>query len=236
MPRYSYDLHLHSCLSPCAEPEMTPPNIVNMAALKGLNLIALTDHNSARNVAATVRAAAGLPLTVIPGMELCTAEEIHIVCLFPTVAAAEAAGREAERCLPPIDNRPDIFGDQEVRDEQEQLTGTVDRLLINATSLSIDDLPEFMARYGGVCYPAHIDKSSNSILATFGCLPPEPDFAAVEVAHPDRFSVKEHWLQDRVVITSSDAHRLEDISEPEHFLELERCDFASLAAVLRRNG
>ena len=93
---FSYDLHIHSCLSPCGDDDMTPPNIANMAALLGLDLIAVTDHNSCRNAGAVMEAARmlGLPLRVLPGMEVTTAEEVHVVCLFPTLAAAEAAGAE----------------------------------------------------------------------------------------------------------------------------------------------
>ena len=92
MRKYAYDLHIHSCLSPCGDSMMTPANIVNMAHLKGLDIIAITDHNSTRNAGAAIKAATGLPLTVIPGIEVTTAEEIHVVCLFPDLDSAEKAG------------------------------------------------------------------------------------------------------------------------------------------------
>ena len=111
---FSYDLHIHSCLSPCGDDDMTPPNIANMAALLGLDLIAVTDHNSCRNAGAVMEAARmlGLPLRVLPGMEVTTAEEVHVVCLFPELAAAQAAGEEVEAALLPVKNKPDIFGRQ----------------------------------------------------------------------------------------------------------------------------
>lgn len=231
MPEYFYDLHVHSCLSPCGEDEMTPPNIANMAFLKGLNIIAITDHNSCRNVRAVTEAARELPLVVIPGMELCTAEEIHMVCLFPTVEAAEAAGEAAEAALPNISNNTAIFGVQEIRDSSENLLGQVDKLLINATSISIDDAAAFAGRYGGFCFPAHIDKTANSVFAAFGCLPEYLGFQTVEVARPEVFFATPQGEDIRKrcrIVTDSDAHKLEDISEAERTIVLESCDFFGL--------
>ncbi len=235
MPNFAYDLHLHSCLSPCGDELMTPPNIVNMAALKGLSLIAITDHNSTRNVRAAMQAAAQLPLTVIPGLELCTSEEIHVVCLFPNADSAEAAGAYVEARLPPVANRPDIFGRQLILDARENILGEIEPLLINATSISVDDAPAFAAEFGGFCFPAHIDKDSNSILATFGMLPEHIPFGAIEVHRPKTFFANpaNADLQNRYrIVTSSDAHYLQDIAEAEHFLELQSPDFISLKSFL----
>lgn len=233
MPKYSYDLHIHSCLSPCGDEEMTPPNIVNMCLLKGLDIIAVTDHNSARNVRAIVQAAKNLPLCVIGGIELCTSEEIHVVCLFPNVDAAESAGLAAEAALPNIQNRPEIFGKQLVMDAKECPCGELEKLLINATSISVDDTLYFAKQYGGICYPAHIDKPSYSILSNLGYLPDHLTFPCVEVAHPDSFVSTQHGLQMKEKfewITSSDAHRLEDISERTHFLDLASCSCQEILA------
>ena len=223
MAPIAYDLHLHTCLSPCGDALMTPPNLVRMAALKELDLIAVTDHNSARNVRAAVRAARDLPLAVVPGME-----EIHMVCLFPDCDAAEAAGAQIESLLPPVDNRPDIFGSQLILDEEERLLGEFPRLLINATSLSVDRVPEFAARYGGICFPAHIDRPSNSILAAFGTLPEAPHFPILEVHDPERFfsdPAHEVYRREHRILTNSDAHYLQDIAERERFLALEDFPF-----------
>ena len=119
---FSYDLHIHTCLSPCGDDQMTPPNIANMATLLGLDLIAITDHNTTRNAAAVMEAAKlfHLPLTVIPGIEVTTAEEIHVVCLFPTLPDAQAAGEETEASLLPVENNPEIFGQQLIMGPQEE--------------------------------------------------------------------------------------------------------------------
>ena len=232
MPRYAYDLHIHSCLSPCGDELMTPPNIVNMAAIKGLDIIAVTDHNSAKNVRAVMKAAENLPLTVIPGMEITTAEEIHVIALFPDADSAEKAGEELERHLPKVKNRPEFFGEQLIMDENEAITGEFPYLLSNATDLSVDVIQQFVTRFGGICFPAHIDRSSNSMISVFGYIPEKPFFNVLEVHNPERFFKEEtnrQLLDDRIIITSSDAHQLSDISERDHFLKLEDITFRSVA-------
>ncbi|MDR2932189.1 MAG: PHP domain-containing protein, partial [Oscillospiraceae bacterium] len=103
-----YDFHLHSCLSPCGDNDMTPCNIVNMAKLLELDIIALTDHNTTGNCRAAMAAGAKIGLVVVPGMELCTAEEIHAVCLFPDIDSAERFDAMVRPGIPPIKNKPDI--------------------------------------------------------------------------------------------------------------------------------
>jgi PHP family Zn ribbon phosphoesterase len=235
MPQYAYDLHIHTCLSPCGDTLMTAPNIVNMAYLKGLDIIAITDHNTAKNAAAVVRAARGVPLTVIPGVEVTTAEEIHVVCIFPDVEGAEAAGEAVYKRLPPIENRPEYFGEQILMDENESDLGTLPLLLSNATDISIDELPDMMREFGGFCWPAHIDRPSNSILSVFGVLPDKPAFPALEVYDPHRFFADGSnaiYRMNHRILTSSDAHRLVDIAERERFLELEEPSFRALKAAL----
>lgn len=236
MPRYAYDLHIHTCLSPCGDNEMTPPNIANMAYVKGLDLIAVTDHNSAKNARAVMNAARDLPLTVIPGVELTTAEEIHVVCLLPDADSAEAFDRELETHMPQIPNQPDYFGDQLLMDENENVTGTFPWLLPNALDLSIDAVPALCEKFGGVCFPAHIDRPANGILAVFGLLPDTPVFPTLEVHDPEKFfadPANEAYRAEHRVLTSSDAHRLGDMAEAVHFLELPENSFAALRAAIR---
>ena len=236
MPRYAYDLHIHTCLSPCGDNEMTPPNIANMAYVKGLDLIAVTDHNSAKNARAVMNAARDLPLTVIPGAELTTAEEIHVVCLLPDADSAEAFDRELETHMPQIPNQPDYFGDQLLMDENENVTGTFPWLLPNALDLSIDAVPALCEKFGGVCFPAHIDRPANGILAVFGLLPDTPVFPTLEVHDPEKFfadPANGAYRAEHRVLTSSDAHRLGDMAEAAHFLELPENSFAALRAAIR---
>lgn len=237
MPKYAYDLHIHSCLSPCGDALMTPPNIANMAYIKGLDIIAITDHNSARNVRAVSAAASSLPLTVIPGIEVTTAEEIHVVCLFPDCDSAEKAGLELEAHLPPVQNRPEYFGEQLIMDENETVKESFPFLLSNALDLSIDTLPAFVEGFGGFCYPAHIDRASNSILSVFGTLPDKPRFSSLEVSRPRKFfeaAENDGYRKGHTVVTSSDAHSLADISEREHLIELEKPTFEFLRKALSK--
>jgi len=235
LPLYAYDLHIHTCLSPCGDTLMTPPNIVNMAYIKGLDIIAVTDHNSARNVRAVINAATALPLTVIPGIELTTAEEIHVVCLFPNADSAEKAGLELENHLPPVRNRPEYFGEQVIMDENEEIVGTFPLLLSNALDISIDNLPKLIEGFGGFCYPAHIDRPSNSIISVFGALPDKPKFTTLEVHKPKRFFENAEnavYKGKYTIITSSDAHNLPDISECEYRIELKEPTFDCLHKAL----
>ena len=163
-----YDLHLHSCLSPCGSDDMTPNNLVNMAALLGFQLIAVTDHNACANTEAAVRAGCAAGITVVPGMELCTSEEAHIVCLFPTPAAALAFEREVARRSPPVRNRPEIFGRQLVLDADDALLREEDRYLLAAADLGAAEAAERVRALGGACFPAHIDREGYSLLASLG--------------------------------------------------------------------
>ena len=217
-----YDLHIHTCLSPCADDDMTPPNLVNMAVLAGLEVIAVTNHNSTRNAGAVMEAARGTPLVVVPGMEVSTAEEIHVICLFPGLEAAREAGREIESLLPPVPNRPNIFGSQLVMDAGERVLEEAPTLLLNAAALSIDRMPDWAASYGGICYPAHIDRPSGGILAVLGGLPEVPVFRRLEVARPREFFADPAHAplrESHEIIVSSDAHRLRDIADARRRLE-----------------
>lgn len=214
----NYDLHIHSCLSPCGDDMMTPPNIANMASLLGMDLIAVTDHNSCRNAGAVMAAAKNfdLPLTVLAGMEVTTAEEVHVVCLFPDLSAALSAGEEVEASLLTVKNKPEIFGHQLIMGPGEEILGEYEPLLINATGLSIDDMPGFAKKYGGIAIPAHIDRSSNSVFANLGYFPDYLEFPLVEVWRPELFfqdGQHQELRTGRTVLKDSDAHRLEDMKE-----------------------
>lgn len=172
---------------------------------------------------------------VIPGMELTTAEEIHVVCLFPDADSAEKAGLELEKHLPPVQNRPEFFGEQVIMDENEEITGTFPFLLSNALDISIDNLPNIISGFGGFCYPAHIDKQSNSIISVFGALPDKPKFSSLEVHNPTQFfenAENAFYREAYTIITSSDAHNLHDISARENTLELDAPSFDALRKAL----
>ncbi len=222
MSRYSYDLHIHSCLSPCGDEDMTPNNIVNMARLLGLQVIAVTDHNSIGNAAAVMRVAGSDGPLVLPGMELETAEEVHVVCLFPDLDSAEGFERELAPHFIGIPNRPEVFGEQVLMDERDQVTGRVDRLLATATSLPIDRLPELAVAFGGAAFPAHVDRPSFSVLSNLGFLSPDMGFRSIELSRnaPEDYIGRNPSLSPYRVLRNSDAHYLQHIFDPVNFMEL----------------
>ena len=229
MSRYYYDLHIHSCLSPCADNDMTPCNIAGMAAINGLGIVALTDHNSTKNCRAFFAAAKRHGIVPIAGMELTTAEDVHIVCLFPSLEAAEKFDDEYRSFRILYKNRKDIFGDQLILDEEDNVIGEEEHLLLNASTLSIENAERLAKKYGAAVFPAHIDRDENGIIAALGCVPETPHFHAVEFR--DRESIGEYsekyGLSDKLILTESDAHYLWDISEAENYIELEDEPYSS---------
>ena len=167
--KFYYDLHIHSILSPCGDDDNTPNNIAGMANLCGLNIIALTDHNSAKNCPAFFEAARKYGIIPVAGMELTTSEDIHVVCLFEQLEDALAFDKYVEENRLKIKNRPEIFGRQIIMDGMDEQTGEVDDLLINASNISADNVCEIVCKFGGVCYPAHIDRDANGIIAILYC-------------------------------------------------------------------
>lgn len=235
MNKYAYDLHIHSCLSSCSDINMTPKRIVNEASKKGLDIIAITDYNCARNIGAVMQAAEGLPLTVIPGIEVTTSEEIHVVCLFPDLESAENAGHYLERYLPHVANNTEYFGKQLVIGKDGIATESFPHLLLNALDISIDKLPQFVESNGGICYPAHIDRSANSILSILGCMPKTSGFSSVEVLDTDQFfskTINKQLCENYITISSSNAHRLDDIAKNKHFIGLDEPSFGALKRAL----
>ena len=218
----TYDLHMHSCLSPCGDNDMTVNNIVNMAALKGLNVIALTDHNSSKNCPALMKVAREAGIRAIPGMEINTSEEIHAVCLFPTLEKAMAFDDYVFSTLPPVKNRPEIYGDQILVNENDEPQITVDTLLITASGVSLEELPDLVKAYDGLWWPAHIDRSSNSLIAILGSIPEDIDYPCFEIYHTglyDELVKKNPLLAGRPWLHNSDAHYLWDIAEPDRQLD-----------------
>jgi hypothetical protein len=222
------DLHIHSCLSPCGDDDMTPSDLVGMAKLCGLDLIALTDHNSAKNTPAAAMAACEYGIGFIPGLEVSTEEDIHCVCLFPSVEAALAFDRWLDPLRPGVRNRPDIFGHQHVVSPDGTVSEEPD-LLILALSLSILDLPDAVARFDGLFWPAHVDRDSNGLFAVLGAWPKELQADAAEVRFQDPGGIP----LSLKIIRASDSHRLCDIPEAGFPLPLESADFAGLKKYLR---
>lgn len=231
-----YDFHIHSGLSPCGDNEMTPNNIVNMAKLYDLDVIALTDHNSTLNCKAVMEAGKEIGLLVIPGMELCTAEEVHLVCLFPDLKKANNFCEYVYSTLPPIRNKPTVFGEQLVFDKSDNILGFEHTLLITASSISTNDAVSIVADYGGICYPAHIDRSSYSIISNLGILDSSFGFNCAEVADLDTIEtlkIQQPHLNSLKIISSSDAHYLEHMRLKEHYIEAEENSIEAIFEALK---
>ena len=232
MSRYLCDLHVHSCLSPCGDEDMTPGNIVGMALLNGLQIVALTDHNSTKNCPAFFKIAKAHGIIPVAGMELTTSEDVHAVCLFRDLESAMAFGDYVDEHRFKIKNEPEIFGRQCIVDEEDEVCGEEEYLLINASHLSLEDAYREVTARGGVCYPAHIDRSSSGIISMLGDFPPEPAFTAFELNDADSLAdclANYPILTERglVHVASSDAHYLTDVSEEGFAIDLEDEPYSS---------
>ena len=208
------DLHVHTALSPCGDDEMSPPAIVDAALAAGLDVIAVCDHNAAGNTGA-VGEAAGSRLTVISGIEITTAEEVHIVGLFPTSTAAANAADEVRETLPVADDDyTRFFGEQYLMSADGTIYGREPRALAMATSLSLDEAVGLIRRYGGLVIAAHIDRPTFGVIAQLGFFPYEAGFDAVELSrHVPAGSptIDGYAAYGLPVVRSSDSHYLEDV-------------------------
>ncbi len=221
--KYRYDFHIHSALSPCAEEEMTPNNIVNMAIVNGLDLIALTDHNSVKNLPALMQCAKEKPLVVVPGIEVETVEEVHISCLFSDEAAAMKMGQLVQEHLSRIPNQEDIFGPQYIFDQNDRIIGKEEQMLLFSTQLTVEEVFHAVWDLDGGAYFSHVDRTSYSVLSVLGTLPQGLQTGVVELTASDAgraFAAGRSDLEEKSFLYSSDAHRLVDMSRGEMFIEL----------------
>jgi PHP family Zn ribbon phosphoesterase len=228
------DLHLHTVLSACAETEMLPELIVERARGLSLNIIAVTDHNSAENTAAVLNAAVGTGITVLPGMELQTREEVHMVCLFDTLEQVGLWQDQVYARLPDLKNDEDVFGTQVVLDAEGKVTGKNERLLLTSTSFSVEEAVRGVRELGGLCIPAHVDRPAYSIIANLGFIPLDLGLAGVEISYlvgPKEARSRFPELERYSLVTSGDAHRLREMSG-RTTLKMEAATVAEIAKTL----
>lgn len=223
MPKFYYDLHTHSCLSPCGDNDNTPSNIAGIAAVSELDIVALTDHNTVKNCPAFFKAAEFYGIIPVAGMELTTAEDIHIVFLFPKLESALEFGDYVDSRRVKIKNREDIFGEQLIMNENEEIIGREEFLLSNATAISVDEVIDLSIQFGGVCFPAHIDRDANSIISVLGAIPQNLNFSAVEFHAAEKIEEykEKHSIKDKKILIDSDAHYLHSVKDKENYIELE---------------
>lgn len=229
-----YDLHIHSCLSPCASEDMTPNNIVNMAFIKGLDVISVTDHNTCGNVRAVCECAKALDLIVIPGMEVQTKEEVHVLCYFKTVECIENFESALEPFRLKIPNNVQRFGNQTIMDSKDQIVGEYPHALILSLSIGLEELVDMVEASGGVAVPAHINKGANSLLSVLGFLPETLKYNTVEVFQ--KTSIDPMAIEGSRVLYNSDAHYLESINEPVHSMRVSRREVEEILAFIRGKG
>ena len=223
MNTYRYDFHVHSCLSPCGDADMTPNNLVQMAMLSGCEILAITDHNTCRNAPAAMEAGERNGLLVIPGMELCTAEEAHVVCLFETVEGALEFDRYVYDHMPHVKNKPEIFGEQPILNGEDEKVGEEENLLLVSSFIGVDQVVSLTAEYGGVAFPAHVNRDSYSVIASLGAIPPESGFTAAEVTRDcdlEAFRQLHPELEGLRIFRDSDAHYLETLAEDPWLIHL----------------
>jgi len=210
---YAAELHVHTVLSPCAEVEMIPPLIVREALDKGIDLIAITDHNASANVGAVRAAAAGTPLAVLPGMELQTREEVHLLCLFDTLEQVMAWQALVDARLPQLENNIEFFGEQFVVDETGEFIRREPRLLSTSADLSLEEAANRVAGLGGIAIPAHVDRKAFSLIANLGFVPTDAPVEALEISrHLDPAQARQILPQIRQfpLIRGGDVHRLDE--------------------------
>ncbi|MEW6262805.1 MAG: PHP-associated domain-containing protein [Thermodesulfobacteriota bacterium] len=210
------DLHVHTCLSPCGDLDMSPRGVVEAAAAGRLDIIAVCDHNTAENVAATRRASerrGGRPW-VLAGLEVCTAEEVHLLALFEEPETALEMQAVVYNHLPPKTNRPEIFGEQVVANEDDEVEGFNDRLLIAATDLELAAVVAEIHALGGLALASHVDREAFGLLGQLGFIPPGLALDGLEVSPrcdwPD-FLARHPELAGWPIVRSSDAHFLPDL-------------------------
>ncbi|MDO4730560.1 MAG: phosphoesterase [Clostridia bacterium] len=232
-----YDFHIHSALSPCAENDMTPSNIINMSIINELDVIALTDHNCSKNCKTLMNLGRENDILVIAGMELTTQEEVHMVMLFKELYSAEKFSEFVQSRIMKVPNRPEIFGDQLIMDEKDNIIGVQENWLVPATDISIDKAYDLAKEYDAAIFPAHINRASHSIISNLGVFPDQPDFSCVEVSKTaDVNSLIKSYplLSKKLILHDSDAHRLEDMLLDFHSIEVEEKNEKSVIDAINR--
>lgn len=235
---FTADLHIHTVLSACAEIEMFPDLILERAQVLGLGLIAVTDHNSAENAAAMLQAASGTGITVLPGMEVQTREEVHLLCLFDTLEQVLTWQGIVYGHLPRLKNKEETFGMQVVLDAKGQPSGKNERLLLTSTDLTLEETVRRVRQLDGLCIPAHVDRPAYSIIANLGFIPPNLDFPGVEISHlvkPQEARERFPELVRYALLANGDAHRLSEIGR-RTTLKMEEPTVAELARALAGEG
>ncbi len=232
------DLHTHTCLSPCAELDLHPAGLVEAAISAGLDAVAVCDHNSAENVAAVRRAGRAAGLAVVPGMEITSEEEVHILGLFPDLESALAMQSRVYRSLPGR-NRPEVFGMQVVADEHAQVLGFNEHLLSGATTLTVEQVVASIHEHRGLAVAAHVYRERFGIIGQLGLVPPGLGLDAIEVspraALPQARAIHAPH-GEYPILSDSDAHEPKDVGRALTYMLLEEATPAEILRALKHSG
>ena len=218
-----YDFHMHSCLSPCGDAEMTPANIAGMAKIAGYDVVALSDHNSVKNCPAFLAACHEYDIIGIPAMELNTREEVHILCLFPDLESAHKFDDYVYTRLPDIENKPNFFGEQLIMDEDGDIIGSEKKLLVNAVDIGVYEVSALVNDFGGVAIAAHLDRDSFSLLSNLGFYDSSLGFNVVEFtcnADASKIIRANPEIKGVRFVVNSDAHKLSSIPDASRVIEV----------------
>lgn len=207
---YSLNLHVHSVLSPCADLLMTPGNIIQKALEVGIDIIAITDHNSAENIEPALELARNTSLTIIPGMEVETREEVHLLCLFSTLEEVLSLQEIIYELLPAEKNREEYFGPQIKVDGRDQYHKKIERMLLTAADITVEELVKTVVELNGVVIPSHIERV-NGIVAQLGMIPPWLELPILEVNSRQGLKTGRAKYKDHKLIYNPDSHRLQDM-------------------------
>lgn len=213
MKIFRADLHVHTVLSPCAELEMQPPLIINAAKNLGINIIAITDHNASANIASVQKAASNFDITVLPGMELQTKEEVHVLCLFDTLTQMNKFQKLVDAKLPNIKNNAEFFGEQLIVDENGDFLRKEERLLITSANINLNEAFDLVTELDGLLIPAHVNRKVNGLIEILGFVPPDIPFLALEISRhltPTEAVNNFPQIENYSIIQNGDVHRLND--------------------------
>lgn len=233
MYKITCDLHIHSALSPCALDDMTPNNIVNMALLEELTAIAITDHNSCENAHAVMQAALGTGLVVIPGLEVQTREDVHVVTLFPNIEAAYAMQQKVYAALPQMNAPAKICAKQLLVDAEDEIIGSCNKLLGFSCELSLEQVVLLASEFGGIAIPAHIDRKSFSVLSNLGFLPAALSLTTLELSMYAKWEEYVNLYPAHRIIQNSDSHELGHIALVRNTIEVESVSPNGIIRVLK---